>query len=397
MARISKRFSQISESQTVALSSIMARLKKEGKDVVALGAGEPDFDTPNHIKEAAVDAIHLGFTKYTPAEGTIELREEIAHWLQSEYQANFKLSELIVTCGAKHAVYQAILSICDPGDEVLLPVPYWVSYPEQIKLSGAGVKLLSTTQDNGLKITAAQLSAAITTNTRLLILNSPSNPSGAVYSNSELDEITNVIRDSGIYVLSDEIYDRIVFDDSPFTSLLSYPEIREQLLYVNGVSKSFAMTGWRIGFLAANEQIITAIKKYQGHSTSNPTSISQKAALAAYRGEKDFLKEMRKAFQERRDYVLKRLLNIHGVQCTFPHGAFYAFPNISYYFGREYNGKQILSSNDLCAYLLEHFGVAVVPGDAFGMDAHVRLSYATSMDILKKALDRIEDGLVSLL
>ncbi len=397
MVQISQRLSQISESQTVALSGLMARLKREGKDVVALGAGEPDFDTPQHIKDAAISAIQRGFTKYTAAEGTAELREAICRWLKEEYAADYQPSQIVVTCGAKHAVYQGILAVCNPGDEVLLPAPYWVSYPEQIKLAGATIKYMETDERSNLKISAAQLKAAITSRSRLLILNSPSNPSGAVYSEEELSALASVIRDSGIMVLSDEIYDKIVFDDARFTSLAQFAEIRDQLLLVNGVSKTFAMTGWRIGFLAAHQDVAAAVKNYQGHSTSNPTSISQSAALTAMLGQKQFIAEMRAAFTERRNYVHQRLNAMPEVRCILPQGAFYAFPNLSSYYGRSMNGKHIRNSVDLCAYLLEDFGVAIVPGSAFGMDAHARLSFATSMVVLEKALDRIENGLKSLL
>jgi len=397
MVQISQRMSQISESQTVALSGLMARLKREGKDVVALGAGEPDFDTPQHIKEAAIAAIQKGFTKYTAAEGTAELREAICRWLLEEYQAEYKPSQIVVTCGAKHAVYQAILAVCNPGDEVLLPAPYWVSYPEQIKLAGATIKFMETNERSNLKISAAQLKDAITSRTKLLILNSPSNPSGAVYDARELSSLAEVIHDSGIMVLSDEIYDKIVFDDAQFASIAQFPEIRDQLLLVNGVSKTFAMTGWRIGFLAAHQDVANAVKNYQGHSTSNPTSISQSAALTAMLGQKQFIADMRAAFTERRNYVHHRLCAMPNVRCLLPQGAFYAFPNVSAYFGKRKGDRLIQSSVDLCGYLLQDFGVAIVPGSAFGMDSHARLSFATSMAVLEKALDRIENGLKSLL
>jgi len=397
MVQISQRMSQISESQTLALSGLMARLKREGKDVVALGAGEPDFDTPQHIKEAAIAAIQKGFTKYTAAEGTAELREAICRWLLEEYQAEYKPSQIVVTCGAKHAVYQAILAVCNPGDEVLLPAPYWVSYPEQIKLAGATIKFMETNERSNLKISAAQLKDAITSRTKLLILNSPSNPSGAVYDARELSSLAEVIHDSGIMVLSDEIYDKIVFDDAQFASIAQFPEIRDQLLLVNGVSKTFAMTGWRIGFLAAHQDVANAVKNYQGHSTSNPTSISQSAALTAMLGQKQFIADMRAAFTERRNYVHHRLCAMPNVRCLLPQGAFYAFPNISAYFGKRKGDRLIQSSVDLCGYLLQDFGVAIVPGSAFGMDSHARLSFATSMAVLEKALDRIENGLKSLL
>jgi len=393
MPHVSQRLSQISESQTVALNSLMAKMRRDGKDVIALGAGEPDFDTPDHIKAAAIASIKEGFTKYTPADGIMELREAICAWLKNKYGADYVPNEIIVTCGAKHAVYEGILSVVDPGDEVILPAPYWVSYPEQIKMAGAVVKVIDSKQEKGLKVTARELEKAITDKTRLLILNSPSNPSGAVYDEKELQALVAVIKESGIYVLSDEIYDTIIYDGVKYTSMIKFKEIRDQVLLVNGVSKSFAMTGWRIGYLAAHKDIVTAVKKYQGHSTSNPTSISQKASLAGLLGEMDFLKTRNKAFTERRDYVHKRLNSIKGVNCMLPQGAFYAFPDLSFYFGE----KGINSSQDLCGYLLENFNVAIVPGIAFGVDQNARLSFATSMQVLEKALDRIESGLKSLL
>ncbi len=396
MLSISDRFANICESQTVALSSTLVKLRREGKDVVALGAGEPDFDTPSSIKQAAITAIDQGFTKYTPAEGIPELREAICQWLQEEYGASYTPRQVVITCGAKHAVYQGVLAVCNPGDEVILPAPYWVSYPEMIKLAGAVSKEIQPLAGNDLKISAEQLRQAITARTKLLILNSPSNPSGAVYSRQELDALVEVIKEKNIFVLSDEIYDKIVFDDAEFASLANYPQIHDQLLLVNGVSKSFAMTGWRIGFIAAPEVVASAIKAYQGHSTSNPSSISQKAALAAMQGDKSFIGEMHAAFTERRNYVQQRLTAIPGVTCCLPKGAFYAFPNVSAYFGKRHGAVKIDNSMDLCAFLLEACGVAIVPGSAFGMEGHVRLSFATSMAVLKKALDRIENGLLLL-
>lgn len=392
MPHISARLAQISESQTLALTKMMARMKREGRDIVSLGAGEPDFDTPVHIKQAAIQAIQEGYTKYTPVDGAIELKEAICTWIKTEHGVDYAPQQIVVTCGAKHAVYQGILAVCDPGDEVLLPKPYWVSYPEQIKLAGAVVVAMTPEDPSGLKITAAQLERAITPKTRLLILNSPSNPSGAVYSRAELDAIAEVIRKSGIYVLSDEIYDKICFDDTEFASMTVYDDLRDQLIYVNGVSKTFAMTGWRIGFLAAHRDIAAAVSNYQGHSTSNPASVSQKAALEGYRADKGFLTEMVRAFQERRNYIAQRLNAMPGVRCAPPQGAFYAFPDFSAY----YDAADIKSSMDLCGYLIEKFNVAIVPGVAFGMDSHSRLSFATSLQNLEKALDRIEAGLRSL-
>ncbi|MBN1542426.1 pyridoxal phosphate-dependent aminotransferase [candidate division KSB1 bacterium] len=393
MDLLSDQFAGISESQTVKLTGMLAKLRREGRDVVALGAGEPDFDTPEPIKEAAIQAIRDGFTKYTAAEGIADLRQAIADWLRREYGADYRLDQILVTGGAKFAVFMAIAAVCNPGDQVILPAPYWVSYPEQIKLVGARATILPGSAQNDLKITAGELKSALTDKTRLIILNSPGNPSGAVYSRRELDELVAVIADNNLFVLSDEIYDQIVYDGQAFTSLCHYPEIRERLLLVNGVSKTFAMTGWRIGFLAGPVQLIAGAKRYQGHTLSNPTSISQMAALQAYRGEKEFMRTMLQAFSERRDYVVERLSRIPGLNFTRPQGAFYVFPSFSALRGKKAGGTVIQSSMDLCNYLLAEHDVAVVPGSAFGMDHHFRLSFATSMAVLEKAFDRIERGI----
>jgi aspartate/methionine/tyrosine aminotransferase len=394
---LSKRFSNIQESKTVALSGTLARMRREGKDVISLGAGEPDFDTPDPIKEAAIQSIRDGFTKYTPADGMFDLKQAVCSWLVSEYGADYGPDQIVITCGAKHAVFQAICAVCNPGDEVLLPAPYWVSYPEQIALAGANARILETRMDSGLKISSAQIKENLTPKTRLLILNSPSNPSGAVYDKSELEEIAALAVENDFYVLADEIYDKIVYDDAEFTSLTQFPALQDRLLLVNGVSKSFAMTGWRIGFLAAPQAIASAVKRFQGHTTSNPASISQMAALQAYRGEKSFQSRMLQAFTERRNVVYERLNQMAGVMCPKPQGAFYAFPDVSHYYSMVTPDQDpIRSGMDLCNFLLMHHGVAIVPGSAFGMENHVRLSFATSMETLNKALDRIEQGLKSL-
>ncbi len=396
MPLLSDSFSRIGESQTVALTGLLAKLRREGRDVVALGAGEPDFDTPDTIKNAAIDAIRSGFTKYTAAEGILELRQAIGAYLQKKYGAEYDANEILVTAGAKFAVFMAIAAVCNPGDEVILPAPYWVSYPEQIKLAGAIPKVLPVKAENELKITAEQLNKAVTAKTKLLILNSPSNPSGAVYGRTELDELVEVLAERQIFVLSDEIYDQIIYEGETFTSLSQYPRIKERLLLVNGVSKTFAMTGWRIGFLAGPVELIAGAKRYQGHTLSNPTSISQMAALQAYRGEKDFLHTMVQAFAERREVVIERLSRIPGLTFNRPHGAFYAFPDFSAHKGKIGGGQRIETSMDLCNYLLSQHDVAVVPGAAFGMDNHFRLSFATSMANLHKAFDRIERGIQAL-
>ena len=383
----------LGESQTVGLTSLTNDLIRRGNDVVTLGVGEPDFETPENIKQAGIRAIRQGYTKYTAADGLFELKQAIISWLEEKYNASYSPGEIVVTGGAKQAVAQAIFAVCDPRDEVIVPKPYWVSYPELVRFAGATVKHISTTPDSNLKITAAQLERAITPKTRMLILNSPGNPSGAVYQAEELQEIVDIIRMSGIFVLADEVYDQIVYDDKPFASLSSFAEIKDQLLYVNGVSKSFAMTGWRLGFLAANKDIAAAVKKYQGHTTSNASTISQHAAIEAYLGEKTFIQDMVSAYQQRRDYVVKRLKNLEKVECVLPQGAFYAFPDFSAYYN---NDSGLSSSIEFCNYLLKEVNVAIVPGIAFGMDRHVRISYAASTATLEKALDRIEAGLESI-
>jgi aspartate aminotransferase len=360
--------------------------------VISLAAGQPDFQTPPHVNEAAIRAIQEGYTKYTPVDGAHELKQAIVNWMKTQRDGIYSADDIVVTCGAKHAVYQSILAICDPGDEILLPVPYWVSYPEQINLGGGIAKtILPSTND--LKITADQVAQKITHKTKALILNSPANPSGAVYSKTELSAIADVIKKSGIYVISDEIYDNIVFDGKSYTSMTAFEKIRDQLIYINGVSKSYAMTGWRIGFVAAHRDILQVIIKYQGHSTTNPSSISQKAAVAAYRGEQATISNMLAVYQQRRDYVMQRLGAIKSIICSRPQGAFYAFPDVSAYYNKI---AGITSSIELCHYLLTEFGVAIVPGSAFGMDKHVRLSFAASMEALGQALDRIQSGLESI-
>lgn len=393
MHHLSKKFMNLGESQTVGLTSLTNDLIRRGNDVVTLGVGEPDFETPENIKQAGIRAIRQGYTKYTAADGLFELKQAIISWLEEKYNASYSPGEIVVTGGAKQAVAQAIFAVCDPRDEVIVPKPYWVSYPELLRFAGATVKHISTTPDSNLKITAAQLERAITPKTRMLILNSPGNPSGAVYQAEELQEIVDIIRMSGIFVLADEVYDQIVYDEKPFASLSSFAEIKDQLLYVNGVSKSFAMTGWRLGFLAANKDIAAAVKKYQGHTTSNASTISQHAAIEAYLGEKTFIQDMVSAYQQRRDYVVKRLKNLEKVECVLPQGAFYAFPDFSAYYN---NDSGLSSSIEFCNYLLKEVNVAIVPGIAFGMDRHVRISYAASTATLEKALDRIEAGLESI-
>lgn len=379
---ISKRVSKIAPSQTLAISNKAKMLKKDGVDVVDFGAGEPDFDTPMHIKEVAKKAIDSGFTKYTASSGIPELKEAVIKKFQRDNGFAYKPSEVIVSNGAKHSLFNAIFSICDDGDEVLIPSPFWLSYPEMARMAGAAPVYIEASEENGFKITAKQLEKAITKKTKLLILNSPSNPTGAVYSKDELMEIADVCVKRNIYVISDEIYDRIVYDGGIAASISHYgAKIRDMLIIVNGVSKTYSMTGWRIGYLAAPQEIATAIDNLQSHATSNPVSFVQKAVVEAINGDQSFVSNMVAAFKERRDYMMERFAKMPSISCVLPGGAFYVFPNISS------TGK---SSSKVAAELLEKAHVAVVPGVAFGRDENIRLSFATSMENIKKGLDRIE-------
>ncbi len=367
-------------------------MQAEGIDVIGFGAGEPDFDTPDHIKAEAVKAISEGFTKYTPTSGIPELKQAICKKLKEDNGLDYEPSQVVVSCGAKHSIYNIIQVLCEEGDEVIVPAPYWVSYTEQVRVAGATPVIIETNEESGFKITPKSLSDHITDRTTLLILNSPSNPTGAVYSKEELQAIAEVIVEKRIWVISDEIYEKIIYDDVQHVSIASIaPEIKVQTLVVNGVSKAYSMTGWRIGYAAANKEIISAISNLQDHSTSNPTSIAQRAALAALTGTQKPVQQMVQDFKKRRDYMIERLNRIPGISCLMPQGAFYAFPNISGVLGKAYEGKVINNSMDLTELLLVEANVAVVPGGPFGADNYLRLSYATSMDHIVTGLDRMEE------
>lgn len=387
------RTNQIQPSQTMAVTAMVDSLRREGKKVIDLGAGEPDFDTPDVIKEAAIRAIHEGYTRYTPASGALELKQAICEKYAREAQVQYLPSEILITCGAKHAVVNALLALCQDGDEVIIPAPYWTSYLEQVRFVGAQPVLVETDEAADFKMNARQLRQAVTSRTKMLILNSPGNPTGAVYGNSELADLVAVINEYDFYVIYDEIYEKIIYDGEEHVSLISFPEIRDRVIAVNGVSKSYAMTGWRIGYMAAKEEIIRACAKIQSHTTSNPCSISQRASIAALNSDASILTEMVQAFDARRKYLAEKLSGLPGIRCSLPKGAFYMFPNISDYHGARYNGKEIGNAIDFCSFLLEEAGVALVPGEAFGSSKHVRLSYATSMANLQEAVARIEPAL----
>jgi aspartate aminotransferase len=382
MQQLAQRATTLTPSLTLAISAKAKKMKAEGVDVCGFGAGEPDFDTPQHIKDAAVKALADGFTKYTPSSGIPELRAAIAEKLKNDNGLEYKPSQVIVNCGAKHSCSNVILATCQAGDEVIIPGPYWLSYPEMVKLADATPVIVPTTEETSFKITPDQFREAMTPATKLIILNSPGNPTGSVYSREELQALAEVALEEEILMLSDEIYEKIIYDNTEFVSLASLSkEIYDLTVTVNGFSKAYAMTGWRLGYVAAPEPIAAAIDSIQSHSTSNPTSFAQKGALAGLKGDQSFIGEMVKAFGERRAYMHEKLSSIPGVTCVKPMGAFYMLPNVSS-FG--------LKSNDFCAKLLDQQKVAAVPGIAFGSDAHIRLSYACSMENIQKGLDRIE-------
>ncbi|HEY8901696.1 MAG TPA: pyridoxal phosphate-dependent aminotransferase [Chthoniobacterales bacterium] len=381
--QLSSRVETLTPSLTLAIDSKAKAMKAEGIDVCGFGAGEPDFDTPDHIKAAAQAAIETGFTKYTPSSGIPELREAISQKFAADNGLNYKPSQIIVSNGAKQSCYNAILATCEPGDEVIIPAPYWLSYPEMVRLAGAEPVIVPTTEENNWKITAEQFEDAMTPKTKMIILNTPGNPTGSVYTKEELRKISEVAAEEEIYILSDEIYEKLVYDGAEHVSIASLtPEAYDLTITVNGFSKAYSMTGWRLGYLGAPEPIAKVIDSLQSHSTSNPCSFSQKGGLAALKGDQQCVVDMREEFNIRREYIYGRLNSITGITAVKPLGAFYVLANIS---------ALGLNSTNFADRLLSKANVAVVPGIAFGDDRTVRLSYATSMDIIKKGLDRIED------
>ncbi len=394
---ISKRMNKIKPSPTLAVSARAKAMKARGIDVIGFGAGEPDFDTPENIKRAAIKAIEDGFTKYTPAGGIEELKKAVCEKFKKDNNLDYDTNEVLISCGAKHCLYNICQALLDEQDEVIIPSPYWVSYPDMVYLAGATPVFIETQEKTGFKITAEDLSAKITSNTKALILNSPSNPTGASYTKDELKQIADVVMDRGITVISDEIYEKIVYDSFEFYSIATVePGVKNQAIIVNGVSKSYSMTGWRIGYVAGPREIITAMTNIQSQSTSNPTSIAQKASLEALSGPQDFITEMLGAFDKRRKYMVERLNSIPGFSCYNPTGAFYTFPNVSGVFGKKSAKHEIADSSSLAKYLLESSHVAVVAGLGFGADSNIRLSYATSFENIEKGLNRIQKAIEEL-
>ena len=387
---ISKKVKIINPSPTLSITAKANKMKAEGINIIGFGAGEPDFDTPENIKEAAKKAIDKGFTKYTPTSGIKELKDAICAKLKKDNDLDYTNDEILVSCGAKHSIFNAIITLCEEGDEVLLPSPYWVSYPEMINFTGAKTVILDTQDKSNFKITPKQLKEAINKNTKLLILNSPSNPTGMVYSKKELEELGKIIIDAGIYCISDEIYEKIIYDET-FVSIAALDnELKKKTLVVNGVSKAYSMTGWRIGYLAGDKEIVKAMSNLQDHSTSNPTSISQSASVEALTGDQSALKIMVDEFRKRRDFMVNKVNSIRGLSAIKPQGAFYSWINVSSIMNKRINGKKIENSLDLTDALLQYVHVAVVPGGVFGNDNYMRLSYAASMENITEGLSRIE-------
>ena len=396
--KLSKLAKNLKPSATLAITAKAKDLKSKGIDIIGFGAGEPDFDTPNNIKSAAKDSIDSGFTKYTAASGIIELKEAIRERISIDYGLSYENKEILVGSGAKHVLYNLFNVLIDEGDEVLIPAPYWVSYPEQVKISGGSPIILHTNQEDGFKITKKQIESRCNENTKILVLNYPSNPTGSTYNYDELSQIAEICKEKNLIVISDEIYDKIIYSNEKH---ISFPQLSEdaknRTILVNGVSKTYSMTGWRIGYAAGNSEVISAMNNLSGQSTSNPTSISQKAAIEAFSGNQGKVVEMLGEFEIRKEYISSFLNEIEGVECFVPKGAFYVFPDISYYFWKSFKGKEIRNSIEFTDFLLDHAKVAVVPGIEFGSDKHIRISYATSMNDIKEGTKRIKESLQDLL
>ena len=399
MPFISDSLNRIKPSATMVITTKAAQLKREGKKVIGLSAGEPDFDTPEHVKEAAIEAIKKGYTKYTNVEGIPELRQAIANKFKNDNNIDYPINQIIVGTGGKQILYNALMSSINVGDEVIIPAPFWVSYPDMTLLAGGTPVIVNCPSNLGFKLTAAALEKVITKKSKWLILNSPGNPTGACYSKDELEDIADVVRKyDHLYVMTDDIYEYIVYDNFKFYTFAQVaPDLKDRTLTVNGVSKSHCMTGWRIGYAGGPPELIKAMIKIQGQSTSNASSISQYAALAGIKGNNDFLKPCLDAFDERRKFVVKRLNSIEGMKCLMPEGAFYAYPNVLGIVGKQTpEGKTLNNDTAIVEWLLDTAEVAAVPGSAFGLEPYFRVSYATSLDLLNEAMNRIEKAILTL-
>ena len=391
MSIISNNLKRIKPSPTIAVTQKARELKASGKDIIGLGAGEPDFDTPDNIKQAAIKAINDGDTKYTAVDGTPALKDAIIKKFKRENNLDYQIDQITVGAGGKHVIYNAMMATLNEGDEVIVPAPYWVSYPDMVLLAGGTPVILECSEKQGFKINLLELEKSITKKTKWIILNSPSNPTGACYTEEEIKEIAEVLtKHPHVYILSDDIYEHVTYQEFKFFTIAQIDGLKDRVLTMNGVSKAYSMTGWRIGYAAGPKEIIKAIAKVQSQSTTNPSSISQAAAVEALNGTQDFIKERATSFQERRDFVVKALNKIDGIKCLNPDGAFYVFPSCKDLIGKkDSNGKELVKDTDFVQSLLENSGVAVVQGSAFGLEGFFRISYATSMENLKKALEKI--------
>ncbi|HEX5062833.1 MAG TPA: pyridoxal phosphate-dependent aminotransferase [Kofleriaceae bacterium] len=396
--KIASRLDPIKPSITLAVTAKAAKLKADGIDVVSFGAGEPDFDTPDHIKDAARAALDKGVGKYTEVGGILPLRKAIAAELSAVHKTTIEPDQILVSSGAKHSLYNLFMALIDPGDEVLIPAPYWVSYPDMVMLAGGRPVILETKAEDDFAVTAAQVAAACTGRTRAIVLNNPSNPTGAVYTRAQIEALAKVVVEKDLLVISDDIYRQLVYGDAEYVSIAAVsPELAKRTILVDGVSKTYAMTGWRIGYTAGPLPLIKAMAKIQGQSTSNPTHIAQIATLAALTGPQECVGTMRKAFDERRKKMVELLRAIPGVKCREPKGAFYAFPDVSTYVGKKTPEGSILDDDvQLCDWLVEVGKVAVVPGSGFGAPGYVRLSYACSMKNIEDGVGRLAKALASL-
>jgi len=392
--KVSKRAQAVPPSATLAVTARAKEMKAQGINVIGFGAGEPDFDTPEYIKEAAIAALKAGKTKYTPASGTVELKKAIAEKLKRDNGLDYAPEQIVVNIGAKHSVYGAMQAVLDPGDTVILPAPYWLTYPETIKLAGARVKVVNTSRKTSYKMTAAQLKRAISPKTKMLVLNSPNNPGGFTYTPEELAALAKVLEGTDVVVMSDEIYERLIYGATKFVSFASLSQdAYNRTLTINGFSKTYAMTGWRLGYTAGPVDVIKAMSRLQDHSTSNPVTFAQDAAIAALKDPQGQVEKMRIEFEKRAKFMAERLNTIKGIECPQPTGAFYCFPDVSAHYGRTIGGLNITGSMDFTKGLLEQANVAVVPGLPFGCDKNVRLSFACSMQNISDGLDRLQKWL----
>lgn len=387
---ISQKAKGVSPSPTLSLDAKYKQMKKQGIPVVGFGAGEPDFDTPDNVKAAAIKAIKDGFTKYTPASGTIELKKAICEKINRDSGIEYGIENIVVSNGGKHCLTNIFMAICEDGDEVIIPVPFWVSYPEMVKMAGGVPVFMDTTEDTNFKFKPEDLKKYITPKTRALVLNTPSNPTGMIYTKDELQRIAKIAVENNIYVVFDEIYEKLVYEGEHVNIASFGEDIKNLTIVVNGMAKAYAMTGWRIGYTASNAELAKAMSNIQSHATSNPNSIAQAASVEALLGDQSSVSAMREEYIRRRDYMVERINSIEGISCIKPNGAFYVFMNVRALLGREIYGKNFSTASELCADILDRALVALVPSEGFGIDGYVRLSYATSMETIQEGMDRIE-------